>query len=90
MELSARRALFHINNFMHPQAVLIDGSMTEEGFFIEGTRREAEVLGITLIELPENAPRDLAWVSRLDSGGLAGMAFLALLRAESYDANVLP
>ena len=53
--------------------------MTEEGFFIEGTRREAEVLGITLIELPENAPQDLAWLSRLDSGGLAGMAFLALI-----------
>ena len=75
MELSARRALFHINNFMHPQAVLVDGSTTEDGFFIEGTRREAEVLGITLIELPENAPQDLAWVSKLDSGGLAGTAF---------------
>ncbi len=68
------RALYHINIYMHPQAVFIDGSYAEEAFFIRNMREESGVLEIPLIELPKNAPSQLGWLSKLDSAALSGMA----------------
>ncbi|KAK3390382.1 hypothetical protein B0H63DRAFT_519608 [Podospora didyma] len=69
--LGTERALYHINTWMHPQVVLVDSSSAEEPFFLNAMRIQAPLKNIPLIELPENAPKQLAWVSKLDSASLA-------------------
>ncbi|KAH6856542.1 hypothetical protein B0I37DRAFT_412460 [Chaetomium sp. MPI-CAGE-AT-0009] len=68
---SSVRALYHINNYMHPQAVIIDGSGVEEDYFLAGVRKQAPVSGMPLIELPKNAHSRLAWITKLDASSLA-------------------
>ncbi|KAL1862585.1 hypothetical protein VTK73DRAFT_6748 [Phialemonium thermophilum] len=65
------RALEHIYRYMHPQALIVDGSSTEERPFLDGLRTKASSLEIPLIELPEHAPSQVAWISKLDSASLA-------------------
>ncbi|KAJ4300305.1 hypothetical protein N0V88_002978 [Collariella sp. IMI 366227] len=62
----------HINNYLHPQALLVDASAVEEDYFVSALRKQAPVSGIPLIELPENANFKLAWITKLDSSSLAG------------------
>lgn len=62
--------LDHIFNYMHPQAILIDGSIDEETFFIRGAQQHANVKKTTLIELPRKAAKRLAWLAKLDSQAL--------------------
>ncbi|KAL0944659.1 uncharacterized protein CTRU02_202546 [Colletotrichum truncatum] len=71
LELSTVRALRHMNTFMHPQAILIDGSEDELIPFLKGIRQEAKQLKIPLIELPSDASKHLSWLSKLDSASLA-------------------
>ncbi|KAL5352237.1 hypothetical protein ACLOAV_002184 [Pseudogymnoascus australis] len=70
MEVSSGAALGHINNFMHPQAVIVDNFATEEEYFLMGIRDRSIELGRTLIELPDNAEQRLMWLTRLDSSSL--------------------
>lgn len=72
MEVSSGAALGHINNFMHPQAVIVDNSATEEEYFLIGIRDRSIELGRTLIELPDNTEQRLMWLTRLDSSSLNG------------------
>lgn len=72
MEVSSAAALGHINNYMHPQAVIVDNSGTEEDYFLIGIRDRSIELGRTLIELPDNAEQSLIWFTRLDSSSLNG------------------
>lgn len=72
MEVAHSAALNHINNFVHPQAVLIDGTSTEDRFFVKAFRERAGSLGRTLIELPGNAEQTLMWLTQLDSSALSG------------------
>jgi hypothetical protein len=72
MEVSSGAALGHINNYMHPQAVIVDGSGTVEEYFLRGVRDRSIELGKTLIELPYNAEQSLIWLTRLDSWSLNG------------------
>jgi hypothetical protein len=65
-------SLDHINNYMHPQAMIIDASGLEEDYFLASMRKQAPDSGIPLIELPENSITQLAWISKLDSSSLAG------------------
>ena len=67
------RPIDHINNYMHPQAMIIDASGLEEDYFLTSMRKQAPDSGIPLIELPENSVTQLAWISKLDSSSLAGM-----------------
>lgn len=57
---------------MHPQAIIVDGSSTEEEYFLRAMRKKADDEGMPLVELPEFAPNKLAWVTKLDSASLAG------------------
>ncbi|KAI2606892.1 uncharacterized protein GGS25DRAFT_522410 [Hypoxylon fragiforme] len=70
MENAVFRAFHHIFNYMHPQAILIDGSIDEETFFIRGAQQHANVKKTTLIELPRKAAKRLAWLAKLDSQAL--------------------
>ncbi|KAL1842068.1 hypothetical protein VTJ49DRAFT_6138 [Mycothermus thermophilus] len=68
---STIRAIYHINEHMHPQALIVDASGSEEDYFLAGARQQTSVSGITLIELPENAHSRLGWITKLDSSSLA-------------------
>ena len=60
--------------YMHPQAVIIDGTDSEDVFFLKSMRSQSADMKATLIELPENAAMDISWFTKLDSSALAGMA----------------
>lgn len=70
MGVSSSAALNHINNYMHPQAVIIDASDDENDFFLRAFREKTNALDISLIELPKNAEQDLMWLTRLDHASL--------------------
>lgn len=71
--LAVKSAFRHIGEFMHPKAILIDPTHEDE-WFVEIAKEKAEQMNSVLIELPEKILRDLRWITRLDSGGLNGMA----------------
>ncbi|KAI0014427.1 hypothetical protein F4779DRAFT_10682 [Xylariaceae sp. FL0662B] len=70
LEKAVFRAFHHIFMYMHPQAILIDGSNDEETFFSRGARQQATVKKTTLIELPPNSAKRLDWLTKLDSAAL--------------------
>jgi hypothetical protein len=73
MEVSSSAALNHINSYVHPQATFMDGSGEEELFFLRGVKDRAVRIGLTIIELPENAEKSLMWITLLNSASLKGM-----------------
>jgi hypothetical protein len=79
MEVSSGAALGHITTYMHPQAVIVDNSGTEEKYFLTGMKYRAQQLGRTLIELPNNAEQNLMWLTRLDSSSLNGKLPVVIL-----------
>lgn len=72
-EKAIERALYHINNYMHPQVNIVDSSDAEEPMFLHTFRREAANLKLasTIIELPEHAEEHLGWITKLDASSLA-------------------
>ncbi|CAM1511507.1 Fc.00g090200.m01.CDS01 [Cosmosporella sp. VM-42] len=71
MTLASARALFHINMYMHPQAILVDATDSEEEYFLRGFRDQIRTTRSTLIELPDRPGVRLAWVTKLDAAALA-------------------
>ncbi|KAH8680881.1 hypothetical protein BX600DRAFT_428857 [Xylariales sp. PMI_506] len=69
MEYSVFRAFHHIHTYMHPQAVIIDGSRTEDWYFQKSARSHAMATSNTLIELPSSSS-SLGWIASLDSRSL--------------------
>ncbi|KAH6659361.1 hypothetical protein BKA67DRAFT_652593 [Truncatella angustata] len=69
MEYAAFRAFHHIFMWMHPQAVIVDGSGWEEYFFTKAAAAHAKATGSTLIELPYSS-QSLLWMTKLDSRSL--------------------
>ncbi|KAK5660300.1 hypothetical protein OQA88_12840 [Cercophora sp. LCS_1] len=65
------RAMYHINFYMHPQAVIVDSSDEEASLFLQAMRVQIDSMHIPLIELPEDSPSKLGWMSKLDSSSLA-------------------
>ena len=57
---------------MHPQAVIVDGTNTEDDAFLAGFQDQVRGTGAALIELPERANTRLAWLTKLDASALAG------------------
>ncbi|KAI0840984.1 hypothetical protein F5Y06DRAFT_234756 [Hypoxylon sp. FL0890] len=70
MENAVFRAFHHIFNYMHPQAILIDGSSNEESFFLRAAQQHSNAKKDTLIELPRGSARRLEWLTKLDSQAL--------------------
>ena len=73
MEVSVTASVGHTDNFVPPQALIIDHQGREDAFFTKSIRSKALSMGKSLIELPMNAAENLKWITRLDSGSLAGM-----------------
>ncbi len=73
MEVSVTASMEHIHSFMHPQVLLIDDSAREDEFFVTALRSKAMEIAKGIIELPSDAIEKMMWLTRLDSGSLAGM-----------------
>lgn len=72
MEVSVAAGLSHIQTYIEPQAIITGHASREDDFFIKGVRAKALETGKSLIELPLDATENLMWLTRLDSGSLAG------------------
>ncbi len=72
MEISVAAGIGHIQTFIRPQAILTDNPSREDAFFTKSLRNKALEIGKSVIELPKDAATNLMWISRLDSGSLAG------------------
>lgn len=70
LEKAVFRGLHHIHTYMHPQAIIFDGSNDEEAFFTRGVKQHVKVSRTTLIELPRFASKSLNWITKLDSASL--------------------
>ncbi|KAF2765365.1 hypothetical protein EJ03DRAFT_331043 [Teratosphaeria nubilosa] len=70
-ESSVAGAMKHVNDFMHPQAMIMDDSSKEDEFFTRAMRAEARKYGRPLIEIPAGKYEEFFWVTRLDSGSLS-------------------
>ena len=77
-EVSVSGAMKHINDFMHPQAIIMDDSSLEDQFFIRAMRKKAKDIRRTLIEVPDGRYEDFLWMTRLDSGSLASWHRLSI------------
>ena len=73
MERSVTAGMGYIQTFIHPQVILTDDSSREDAFFTKAIRRKAFEIGTSVIELPKDAATNLLWITRLDSGSLAGV-----------------
>ncbi|KAF2845483.1 hypothetical protein T440DRAFT_472614 [Plenodomus tracheiphilus IPT5] len=63
-------AMSHIYSFLHPQAIIMDDSLSEDAFFVRGIRVKSTSLDLPLIEVPKDRVADFTWVTRLDAGSL--------------------
>ena len=68
---SVAGAMKHIQDFMHPQAVIMDDEELEEEFFVKAMKNKMRDQRKTLIEIPAGRYEDFLWMTRLDSGSLA-------------------
>ena len=70
MEVSIAGALGHMENFMHPQAVVTSAADTEDAFFSNAISRKSRDLHQTHIELPKRSIETLSWFTRLEASSL--------------------
>lgn len=92
MTLASARALYHINQYMHPQAIIVDGTDTEEGTFLNGFQDQVRTTRAALIELPERAHTRLSWITKLDASALSAwnkVHFDILIQAPASGAGNL-
>ncbi|KAG6366523.1 hypothetical protein INS49_000700 [Diaporthe citri] len=70
---SVERALYHINNYMHPQAIIVDSSEAEEPLLLKSLQKQAKKMeiGQAIVELPGRAVDRLSWMSKLDAQSLS-------------------
>jgi hypothetical protein len=66
MEYSDFRAFHHIHWYMHPQAIIVDGSGWEDSFFTKAAAAHVKVTSNTLIALPYSS-KSILWITKLDS-----------------------
>ena len=75
MEISVEASMEHIQTFVHPQVIIIDNPSREDTFFITTIRSKSIDIGKSVIELPSDATENMMWITRLDSGSLAGLFY---------------
>ena len=83
MEVSVTASLQHIHSFVHPQVIVVDDPAREDDFFVTAIRSKAMDIGRGIIELPSNAIESMMWLTRLDSGSLAGTIHLSISKLHS-------
>ncbi|KAF2240060.1 hypothetical protein EV356DRAFT_495921 [Viridothelium virens] len=70
MSVSVSAGLNHMNQYMHPQALFIDGSSQEDAYFSKAITTKANTYDIPIIKIPDGKLEDFRWATRLDSGSL--------------------
>ena len=70
-EVSVSGAMRHINEFMHPQAIITDDSLVEDAPFTRAMRAKGKEYHHPIIEIPDGAYEDFLWMTRLDAGSLS-------------------
>ncbi|KAK4574828.1 hypothetical protein LTR86_001670 [Recurvomyces mirabilis] len=70
-EVAVAGAMKHINDFMHPQAIIMDDSKVEDKFFTRAMRGKAIEMDRPLIEVPAGRYEEFLWMTRLDAGSLS-------------------
>ncbi|KAJ4310097.1 hypothetical protein N0V84_011147 [Fusarium piperis] len=71
LKLATIRSFFYINNFMHPQAIIVDGSHLEDDYFLRSIRDQVMGTKSALIELPDKPETRFSWISKLDASSLS-------------------
>lgn len=51
---------------------MVDATDVEERYFLAGMRDGVRSMGAALVELPEKPSTRMSWITKLDSGSLAG------------------
>ena len=57
---------------MHPQAVIVDATSSEEVYFLAAMREQIKYSRASLIEVPDHSGKRLGWINKLDSSSLRG------------------
>ena len=70
MRSATRAALDHFTIFVHPEIYICDDAAAEGVPFIKEFKAKASKEWKALIELPQDAPQRLMWMTRLDTGSL--------------------
>lgn len=70
LAISVAGALGHIEQFIHPVAVVTADLDTEDTFFSLGLQRKVNEQRVTHIQVPKSNPSLLGWLARLDSASL--------------------
>ncbi|KAI1735749.1 hypothetical protein F4680DRAFT_296971 [Xylaria scruposa] len=70
LEKAVFRGFYHINTYMHPQAIITDSLNEEEPYFTRGLKQHVKTSKTTLMELPRRASKSLGWITKLDSAAL--------------------
>jgi len=70
-EISVAGAMKHVNDFMHPQAIIMDDSAVEDAYFTRAMRGRASEMNLPLIEIPSRQYEEYMWITKLDSTSLA-------------------
>ncbi|KAL5115106.1 hypothetical protein ACEQ8H_007021 [Pleosporales sp. CAS-2024a] len=69
-QAAVAEGLVHIQSMVHPQAVIVDDSLSEDDHFVRGIRSQTAVLDVTLIEVPKGKWEKFMWITRLDAASL--------------------
>ncbi|KIV99568.1 uncharacterized protein PV09_08746 [Verruconis gallopava] len=69
-EASVASAMEHIQEYMHPQVVIMDDSSLEDPWLTRQVRTKSAKHGWPVIELPAGASERLHWLARLDAQAL--------------------
>ena len=70
MSVSVAAGLNHMNQYMHPQIVFIDGSTQEDAYFSKAITTKSNALNTPIVSIPDEKLEYLRWATRLDSGSL--------------------
>ncbi|KAI2628367.1 hypothetical protein GGS21DRAFT_240458 [Xylaria nigripes] len=92
LEKTVVRGLYHINAYLRPSIILLDGSDDEDDYMTRGVKQHVKLSKTTLIELPPMALRSLSWVTRLDIAALQTwnkIKFDILIQATSRSSGSL-
>jgi len=87
MELSVMSALKHTHSYMSPVVIMVD-SVNEDPWFTRGVSARAKTLNIPLISLPKNAATAIPWMTKLDSGSLAGQYHTPFYEKTKSDKSI--
>ncbi|EME40628.1 hypothetical protein DOTSEDRAFT_74243 [Dothistroma septosporum NZE10] len=71
VEAAVKGAMKHIQDYMHPQAIIVDSARKEDTYFPPAIKIAAKTIGRALIEIPSGHYEQFLWLTRLDAASLS-------------------